>query len=161
MFSKCEFWLIFVAFLGPITFGDYIQVKPKKIEVVKNWPRPLSPLYIQCFLGLIGYYRRFVEGFLSIAFPLTTLTQKMLKFLWSEACEKSCQDLEDRLTLAPILTLSEGSNIDESRGTDPMSASGPDYSWFNGWTTSRSRTDCRCTCCPYGSRDCRWSAELP
>ncbi|WMV41284.1 hypothetical protein MTR67_034669, partial [Solanum verrucosum] len=60
------------------------------------------------FLGLASYYRRFIEGFSSIASPLTTLTQKKAKFEWSEACEKSFQELKDRLTSAPVLTLPEG-----------------------------------------------------
>jgi len=76
--------------------------------VVKSWPRPLSPMDIRSFLGLSGYYRRFVEGFSSIASPLTALTQKKSKFEWSEACEKSFQELKDRLTSTLVLTLSEG-----------------------------------------------------
>ena len=71
-----------------------------KIEAVQNWPRPTSPTEIRSFLGLAGYYRRFVEGFSSIASPLTKLTQKAVKFQWSEACEKSFQELKKRLTTA-------------------------------------------------------------
>ena len=70
--------------------------------------RPLTPTDIRSFLGLAGYYRRFVEGFVSIASPLTTLTQKCKKFEWSEKCDKSFQLLKDRLTSAPMLTLPEG-----------------------------------------------------
>ena len=66
-FSKCEFWLSSVAFLGHVVSAAGIQVDPKKIEAVKNWPRPASATDIQSFLGLAGYYHRFVEGFLSIA----------------------------------------------------------------------------------------------
>ncbi|WMV45383.1 hypothetical protein MTR67_038768 [Solanum verrucosum] len=62
------------------------------------------------FLGLTGYYRRFVEGFSCIASPLMRLTLKKVKFLWSEACEKSFRELKDRLTTTPILTLVEGSD---------------------------------------------------
>ena len=68
-----------------------IEIDPKKTDAVKSWPRPLSPIDIRRFLGLAGYYRRFVEGFSSIASPLTALTQKKAKFVWSEACEKSFQ----------------------------------------------------------------------
>ena len=90
-FSKCEFWLRSVAFLGHIFSSVGIEVDPKKMEAVKSWPRPLSPTDILSFLGLVGYYRRFVEGFSSIASPLTALTQKKSKFEWTEACEKSFQ----------------------------------------------------------------------
>ncbi|WMV09418.1 hypothetical protein MTR67_002803, partial [Solanum verrucosum] len=70
----------------------------------------LSPLDIRNFLGLAGYYRRFVEGFSSIASPLTTLNQKKDKFLCSKVCEKSFQELKDRLTSTPVLTLLEGTD---------------------------------------------------
>src|SRR5688500_12981582 len=74
------------------------MVDPKKTEAVKNWPRPLTSSDIRSFLGLAGYYRRFVEGFSSISSPLTKLTQKKEKFQWSLDCEKSFQELKDRLT---------------------------------------------------------------
>ncbi|KAH0748617.1 hypothetical protein KY290_027849 [Solanum tuberosum] len=107
-FSKCEFWLESVAFLGHIMSRERIKIDTQKIEAVQNWPRPTSPTDIKSFLGLAGYYRRFVEGFSSIISPLTKLTQKIVKFQWSEACEKSFQELKKRLTIAPILTLPEG-----------------------------------------------------
>ncbi|KAH0637918.1 hypothetical protein KY289_037833 [Solanum tuberosum] len=106
-FSKCEFWLKSVAFLGHIVSGDGIKVNTRKIQAVQNWPRPTSPTEIRSFLGLARYYRRFVEGFSSIASPLTKLTQKTVKFQWSEACEKSFQELKKRLITAPVLTLPE------------------------------------------------------
>lgn len=81
---------------------------PQKIAAVKDWPRPTTPTEIRSFLGLAGYYRRFVEGFSTLASPLTKLTQKAVKFQWSDACEKSFQELKSRLTSAPILTLPEG-----------------------------------------------------
>lgn len=107
-FSKCDFWLSSVAFLGHIVSSEGIKVDPQKVEVVKKWPRPMTPTDIRSFLGLAGYYRRFVENFSSIAAPLTRLTQKKTKFLWSETCEGSFEKLKDRLTSAPVLTLPEG-----------------------------------------------------
>ncbi|WMV45594.1 hypothetical protein MTR67_038979 [Solanum verrucosum] len=77
------------------------------METVKRWARPLSPSNIRSFLGLAGYYRRFVEGFSLIASPLTALTQKKAKFEWSESCERNFQMLKDKLTSAPVLTLPE------------------------------------------------------
>ncbi|KAH0642176.1 hypothetical protein KY285_034832 [Solanum tuberosum] len=102
-FSKCEFWLESVAFLGHIVSSDGIRVDTQKIEAVQNWPRPISPTDIRSFLGLAGYYRRFVEGFSSISSRLTKLTHKLVKFQWSEACEKGFQELKKRLTTAPVL----------------------------------------------------------
>ena len=78
-----------MTFLGHIICSEGVEVDPKKIEAVRNWPKPLTPTDIRSFLGLSCYYRRFVSGFASIASPLNTLTQKSKKFEWSEACEKS------------------------------------------------------------------------
>ena len=99
-----------VAFLGHIVSNDGIRVDSQKIEAVKQCSRPTSATIIKSFLGLAGYYMRFVEGFSSIASPLTRLTQKMVKFLWSDDCEKSFAELKTRLTTAPVLTLPEGSD---------------------------------------------------
>ena len=107
-FSKCEFWLKSVAFLGHIVSDEWIKVDTQKIEAVKYWPRPTTPTEVRSFLGLAGYYRRFVEGFSSLSAPLTKLTQKETKFQWTEACERSFQELKNRLTSAPVLTLPEG-----------------------------------------------------
>ena len=91
-------------FLGHSISTEGVEVDPRKTEAVKNWPRILTPTKITSFLDLEGYYRRFVDGFSSIACPLTTLTQKSKKFEWLEACERSFQMFKDRLTLALVLT---------------------------------------------------------
>ncbi|KAH0689512.1 hypothetical protein KY289_016870 [Solanum tuberosum] len=109
-FNKCEFWLQSVAFLGHFVSSEGIRVDSQKIEVVKQWPKPTFATDIRSFLGLAGYYRRFVEGFSSIASPLTRLTQKMVKFQWSDDCEKSLAELKTRLTTIHVLTLPEGSD---------------------------------------------------
>ncbi|XP_070010226.1 uncharacterized protein [Nicotiana sylvestris] len=100
-FSKCEFWLESVAFLGHVISGEGIYDDRQKIAAVKNWPRPTTPIDIRSFLGLVGYYRRFVEGFSTLASPLTKLTRKAVKFQWFDACEKSFQELKSRLTTTP------------------------------------------------------------
>ena len=96
--------------MGHIVSSEGIKVDPQKISAVKNWPRPITPTEIRSFLGLAGYYRKFMEGFSTLASPLTKLTQKAIKFQWSDACEKSCQELKARLTVAPVLTLPEGTD---------------------------------------------------
>ncbi|WMV33463.1 hypothetical protein MTR67_026848 [Solanum verrucosum] len=107
-YEKCEFWLKEVAFLGYVVSGDGIKVDPKKTDVIRNWPRPLTPSDIRSFLGLAGYYRRFVNEFSSIASPMTKLTQKKAKFEWTDECERSFQTLKDKLVSAPILSLLDG-----------------------------------------------------
>ncbi|WMV29632.1 hypothetical protein MTR67_023017, partial [Solanum verrucosum] len=85
-----------------------VVFNPKKTDVIRNWPRPLTPSDIRSFLGLAGYYRRFVNGFSSIASSMTKLTQKKAKFEWTDECERSFQTLKDKLVSAPILSLPDG-----------------------------------------------------
>jgi hypothetical protein len=104
-FSKCEFWLQEVAFLGHIITAEGVKVDPEKVRAVSDWKPPNNVTEIRSFLGLAGYYRRFIEGFSKIAKPMITLTQKGKEFDWTEACEKSFQELKTRLTTTPVLTL--------------------------------------------------------
>ncbi|GKA38790.1 putative reverse transcriptase domain-containing protein [Tanacetum coccineum] len=83
-FSKCEFWINTVKFLGHVINSSGIHVDPAKIEAIKNWASHTTPSKIRQFLGLAGYYRRFIEGFSKIAKPMTELTQKGNKFDWGE-----------------------------------------------------------------------------
>ncbi|WRX25591.1 Reverse transcriptase domain - like 10 [Theobroma cacao] len=96
IFSKCEFWLESVAFLGYVVSKDGVQVDSKKIEAVEKWPRPTSVTEIRSFLGLAGYYRRFVKDFSKIAALLTN------------ACEDSFEKLKACLTTALVLSLPQG-----------------------------------------------------
>ncbi|GJX47104.1 putative reverse transcriptase domain-containing protein [Tanacetum coccineum] len=86
-FSKCKFWLSKVQFLGHVINSEGIHVDPAKIETIKDWASPKTLTEIHQFLGLAGYYRRFIKGFLKIAKPMTKLTQKNVKFDWSEKAE--------------------------------------------------------------------------
>ncbi|GJS90886.1 putative reverse transcriptase domain-containing protein [Tanacetum coccineum] len=86
-----------------------IHVDPAKIESIKDWTSPKSPTEIRQFLGLAGYYRRFIKGFSKIAKPMTKLTQKKVKFVWGDKQEAAFQLLKQKLCSAPILALPEGS----------------------------------------------------
>jgi ribonuclease HI len=97
-FSKCEFWLEKISFLGHILTAEGVAVDPGKVETVSNWQQPTSVSEIRSFLGLAGYYRRFIEGFSKIVRPMTELLKKEKKFNWTESCEKSFQELKRRLT---------------------------------------------------------------
>ncbi|XP_062103669.1 uncharacterized mitochondrial protein AtMg00860-like [Humulus lupulus] len=104
-FKKCEFWLSQVVFLRHLVSKDSIKVDPIKIEVVRDWPKPKNAFEVMSFLGLARYYRKFVEGFLEIATPLTESTKKNLKFVWTEECERSIQEIKGKIIITPILSL--------------------------------------------------------
>ncbi|GJW87154.1 putative reverse transcriptase domain-containing protein, partial [Tanacetum coccineum] len=107
-FSKCEFWLREVQFLGHVINGNGIHVDPSKIEAVKNWKAPRTPTEVRSFLGLVGYYRRFIENFSKIAKSLTILTQKSKNFDWGEEQELAFQTLKDKLCNTLGLALPDG-----------------------------------------------------
>ena len=102
-FSKCEFWLIEVRLLGHIVSASSVSVVLEKVEAVMSCERPKSVFEICSFLGLEGYYRRFIKDFSRLAAPMTRLTRKGVKFEWDDLCEKAFQELKMRLTSAPIL----------------------------------------------------------
>ncbi|WVZ52335.1 hypothetical protein U9M48_003407 [Paspalum notatum var. saurae] len=102
-FSKCAFWLKKVAFLGHILSAKGVAVDPSKVEDVLNWKQPQTVTEIRSFLGLAGYYRRFIKDFSRISKPMTALTQKNVKFAWSPKCEEAFGTLKKLLTLAPVL----------------------------------------------------------
>ncbi|GKE27127.1 putative reverse transcriptase domain-containing protein [Tanacetum coccineum] len=107
-FSKCEFWLSKVQFLGHVIDSESIHIDPAKIESIKDWASPKTPTEIRQFLVLAGYYRRFIEGFSKIARPMTKLPQKSVKFDWGEKAEAAFQLLKQKLCSKPILALPEG-----------------------------------------------------
>ena len=102
-FSKCEFWLTEMRFLGHVVSASGVSVDPQKVKAVMSWERPKSVFEIYIFLGLAGYYRRFIEDFSRIAAPMTRLTLKEVNFDWNDQCEEAFQELNRRLTSAPIL----------------------------------------------------------
>ncbi|KAI3742503.1 hypothetical protein L1987_60187 [Smallanthus sonchifolius] len=109
-FSKCEFWLKEVQFLGHIVNDKGIHVDPAKIETIKNWNAPKTPIEVRSFLGLVGYYRRFISNFSKIAVPLTALTHKGKTYEWGPKQEEAFQTLKQKLCNAPILTLPDGND---------------------------------------------------
>jgi hypothetical protein len=107
--SKCEFWLKSVKFLGHTISHDGISVDPSKVEEVMDWKPPESVHQIWSFLGLAGYYRRFILDFSRIANPMTELLKKGVKFVSSEACEKAFHTLRQHLTSTPVLVQPDNS----------------------------------------------------
>jgi hypothetical protein len=103
--SKCEFWLEEVKFLGHVITREGIAVDPAKVETILSWEQPRTVTEIRSFVGLAGYYRRFIEGFSKIAAPLTQLTKKNQPFVWTQECEESFQTMKRLLTTSPVLVL--------------------------------------------------------
>jgi hypothetical protein len=112
-FSKYEFWLKSVKFLGHTISQDGISVDPSKVQEVMDWKPPKSVHQIHSFLGLAGYYRRFIPDFSRIANPMTELLKKGVKFVWSEACERAFHTLRQHLTSAPVLVQPDNSKLFE------------------------------------------------
>ena len=106
-FSKCEFWLTEVRFLGHVVSASGVLVDLEKVEAVTGWERPKSVFEIHDFLGLAGYYRRFIKDFSRLAASMTKLTRKEVKFEWNDLCERAFQELKRRLTSALILIILE------------------------------------------------------
>ncbi|KAD7477567.1 hypothetical protein E3N88_00703 [Mikania micrantha] len=106
--SKCAFWLREVQFLGHVISPEGIMVDPAKVEAVMKWNPPKTPTEVRSFLGLAGYYRKFIQDFSRIATPLTKLTRKEVKYDWGPTQVQAFEELKRRLTEAPILTLPDG-----------------------------------------------------
>ena len=104
-FSKCEFWLTNVRFSGYVLPASRVSMDPEKVEAVMSWERPKSVFLIHIFLGLAGYYIRFIEDFSRLAALMTRLTRKEVKFEWNDLCEKAFRELKRRLTSALILII--------------------------------------------------------
>ena len=107
-FSKCEFWLEKMTFLGHIIFWDGLTVDPVKVEAIAKWKWPENPTEVRNFLGLAGYYRRFIKNFSRIAGPLTNLTKKQEIYIWDVKCENSFQEFKKQLTMTPVFVLPNG-----------------------------------------------------
>ncbi|GJT60682.1 ty3-gypsy retrotransposon protein [Tanacetum coccineum] len=107
--SKCVFGALSLEYLGHIISGQGVEMDPKKIDAVKDWPVPTNQRQVRGFLGLAGYYRRFIKDYATVVAPLTSLLQKH-GFQWGEMEQKVFDDLKSRMSSAPILGLP---NFDE------------------------------------------------
>jgi ribonuclease HI len=101
--SKCDYWLKEIKFLGHTISQAGIAVDPDKVQEVMNWKPPMTVRQIQSFLGLAGYYRRFIPDFSRIVKPITELLKKEAKFVWGQKCEDAFHTLRQHLTTAPVL----------------------------------------------------------
>jgi hypothetical protein len=99
------FWLKQVAFLGHVILKGGISMDPSKVQDVLSWKAPTSVSDIRSFLGLAGYYRRFVGEFLKISKPMTVLFEKDKQFEWTPACEAIFQELKKQLTTTLVLVI--------------------------------------------------------
>jgi ribonuclease HI len=112
-FSKCEFWIDKVAFLGHIISNGGITVDPAKVKEIMAWSIPTAVTEVRSFLGLARYYRRFIEGFSKIAKPMTSLLEKGREFKWDEKCQDNFDQLKKRLMSPPMLVM-----LDLQKGFD-------------------------------------------
>jgi hypothetical protein len=102
MFSKCEFWIKEVPFLGHVVSPEGITVDPGKVKEVLEWKPPTTVSEVQSFLGLAGCYRQFIPNFSKIVKPITEVLKKGNKYLWSEACDEAFKHLKKLLTTSPV-----------------------------------------------------------
>jgi hypothetical protein len=102
-FSKCEFWIKEVPFLGHVVSPEGITVDPGKVKEVLEWKPPTMVSEVRSFLGLAGYYRRLIPNFSKIAKPITELLKKRNEYLWSETCDEAFKHLKRLLTTSPVL----------------------------------------------------------
>jgi hypothetical protein len=104
-YSKCEFWIDEVPFLGHIIYNGGILVDPAKVKVIVAWSIPTTVTEVRSLLGLVGYYWRFIEGFSKIAKPMTSLLEKGREFKWDKKCQDSFDLLKKKLMSPPVLVM--------------------------------------------------------
>jgi hypothetical protein len=105
--SKCSFYQRQIHYLGHIISKEGIVVDPEKVQAIREWPAPRNVAEVRSFMGLAGYYRRFIDEFSKIAHSITSLQRKEKKFQWTEECESIFQRLKQLLTSAPILKIAD------------------------------------------------------
>ena len=101
--SKCEFYKDRVEYLGHMISNNGIEVTNEKVEAVLSWPNPRTPKQIKSFLGMTGFYRKFINMYSHIAEPLTRLLKKEIPFVWSDKCQEAFDKLKESICTAPVL----------------------------------------------------------
>jgi hypothetical protein len=104
-FSKCKFWIDKMSFLGHIISNGGIAVHPAKVKEIMAWSIATTVTEVRSFLGLAGYYRRFIEEFSKIAKPMTSLLEERREFKWDDKCQESFDQLKERLISPPVLVM--------------------------------------------------------
>jgi hypothetical protein len=107
---KCSFFQKEIHYLGHIISGEGISVDPEKVKAIMEWPVPKNAHEVRSFMGLAGYYQRFVEGFSKIEKPITTWQRKGVRYEWTKECESAFIELKRLLTSALILRVSDMEN---------------------------------------------------
>jgi hypothetical protein len=87
-----------------------VAVDPDKIKAIMDWPTPKDVFDIISFMGLVGFYRRFIKGFSKIGFPITSLQKKGVKFIWTSKCEERFEEMKYLITNAPVLKIVDPKN---------------------------------------------------
>jgi hypothetical protein len=105
MLSKCEFWISEVLFLGLIINREGLAVDLKKVAAILDWKAPKGARGIKSFIGMVGYYQRFIKGFSKVARPMIALLANKVEFKWTPACQKSFETLKEKLTTALVLIM--------------------------------------------------------
>ena len=105
--SKCYFYQGRIHYLAHIIYEEGVTVDPEKIRAIMEWSTPKNVSEFRSFMGLAGYYWRFIEGFSKLAHPITSLKNKGLIFDWTSKCEDNFQKLKEMLTSAPVLKIAD------------------------------------------------------
>jgi hypothetical protein len=105
--SKCDFFQKQVHYLGHVIFEEGVAFGPDKIKSIMDWPTPKDVSDIKSFMGLAGYYRRFIRGFSKIGFPIMPLQKNKVKFIWTSECEEVFQEMKYLLTNAHVLKIAD------------------------------------------------------
>jgi hypothetical protein len=106
-FDKCYFYQKEIQYLGHVISSEAIVIDPEKIKAIMEWLVSKDVADVQSFMGIIGYYYRFIKGFSKIAYPITSLQKKGTKFNWSQKCQDSFNRLKELLTSTPILKVAD------------------------------------------------------
>jgi hypothetical protein len=106
-FDKCDFYQEKIQYLGHVISAEGLYIDPEKTKSIMEWLVPKDVADIKSFMGIIGYYRQFIEGFSKIAYPITSLQKKGTRFNWSEKCQDSFNKLKELLTTTPILKVAD------------------------------------------------------